>query len=480
MSVTMTTTTAASTKAEVHHRCTTTNLRTMGAGSNTDSGSSTTATRSRQKSCNACVLGKRRCDKTQPACARCLGRGVACQYGSRRRAQAQADFAVATPDLAAPLFPAAAFDVAMADDLQLPSGLEPDFTFQDMFQDLMDDSIGSDQALMLAGDHDDTLQVQTAANNQATLTILDYAKVAPMCEMYQPWHLADPNSNISLIVAAVKSFCTQYAQDSCTPYIHKELYRRSMPDCVLKAWTTCAQYSATSTSSSRGMILRSLYQNVADLHETMGASAAGASAGVGSRTALMTPTDRLGRLHALMFYNIIRMFDGDVTLGRDAARDMPLLEAWAMDMLAVRDNLDEHAALSSLLETGQQGPRSPPETWERWVFAESVRRSCLMAFAIVSLWRVLAREDLQDTCIGVWARKHRWTLSRHLWEAADSFEFFRAWREKPFFVISSFDFAGFLETGKPGDVDDFARILMTLWFGSAEMKEFTSGQGGQV
>lgn len=123
-----------------------------------------------------------------------------------------------------------------------------------------------------------------------------------------------------------------------------------------------------------------------------------------------------------------------------------------------------------------------------------------MAFAIVSLWRVLAREDLQgnllptyhsvsllfavrhltlshgdrieadlepyhlptDTCIGVWAREHRWTLSRHLWEAADSFEFFRAWREKPSFVISSFDFAGFLETGKPQDVDDFARILMTL------------------
>jgi len=64
--------------------------------------------------------------------------------------------------------------------------------------------------------------------------------------------------------------------------------------------------------------------------------------------------------------------------------------------------------------------------------------------------------------IGIWADEHRWTLSSHLWNAPDSFEFYRAWREKPSFAISNFDFAGFLESGKPEDVDSFARIFLTL------------------
>jgi hypothetical protein len=36
---------------------------------------------SRQKSCNACVRSKRRCDKTLPACARCTKKGWPCVYG---------------------------------------------------------------------------------------------------------------------------------------------------------------------------------------------------------------------------------------------------------------------------------------------------------------------------------------------------------------------------------------------------------------
>lgn len=35
---------------------------------------------SRQKSCNACVRGKRRCDKRTPQCSRCLAKGLGCVY----------------------------------------------------------------------------------------------------------------------------------------------------------------------------------------------------------------------------------------------------------------------------------------------------------------------------------------------------------------------------------------------------------------
>ena len=41
------------------------------------------AAASRQKSCNACVRGKRRCDKTKPRCNRCADKGLECVYQKR-------------------------------------------------------------------------------------------------------------------------------------------------------------------------------------------------------------------------------------------------------------------------------------------------------------------------------------------------------------------------------------------------------------
>lgn len=52
-------------------------------GSPTSSSSSSShhaTAASRQKSCNACVRGKRRCDKTAPRCTRCAAKGLDCVY----------------------------------------------------------------------------------------------------------------------------------------------------------------------------------------------------------------------------------------------------------------------------------------------------------------------------------------------------------------------------------------------------------------
>ena len=63
---------------------------------------------------------------------------------------------------------------------------------------------------------------------------------------------------------------------------------------------------------------------------------------------------------------------------------------------------------------------------------------------------------------GPWAYAHRWTLSRHLWEADSSFEFARTWNEKPHFVITNYSFEHFLEYGRGVDVDEFAEILLSV------------------
>lgn len=45
---------------------------------------------SRQKSCNACVRGKRRCDKRTPVCTRCAEKQISCIYHKRRNRESHA------------------------------------------------------------------------------------------------------------------------------------------------------------------------------------------------------------------------------------------------------------------------------------------------------------------------------------------------------------------------------------------------------
>jgi hypothetical protein len=65
--------------------------------------------------------------------------------------------------------------------------------------------------------------------------------------------------------------------------------------------------------------------------------------------------------------------------------------------------------------------------------------------------------------MGPWASVHLWTLSRHLWEAPSSFDFFHIYREKPHYTISNVFFDDFLKEGKGDDVDDFGRILLVVY-----------------
>ena len=58
---------------------------------------------SRQKSCNACVKGKRYCDKLQAGCSRCKEKKIGCVYAKRLYSEAfPADFTFDTAQLGLP------------------------------------------------------------------------------------------------------------------------------------------------------------------------------------------------------------------------------------------------------------------------------------------------------------------------------------------------------------------------------------------
>ncbi|KAJ8130556.1 hypothetical protein O1611_g3075 [Lasiodiplodia mahajangana] len=179
-----------------------------------------------------------------------------------------------------------------------------------------------------------------------------------------------------------------------------------------------------------------------------------------------TPIEKLARCQALFLYQVIRLFDGDIALRAQGEKDMAILKTWLEELRRIRDNLGDLSRLeySSVKE-------EPPIEWEKWLFAECVRRTIIIAYAVIGLYELIKDPDDIDAN-DPWAYVHRWTLGRSLWEASSSIAFQRAWKETPHFVITNFMFEDFIGNGKSDDVDGFTEILLTVYMGMDGMKEF--------
>ncbi|TRX95523.1 hypothetical protein FHL15_003481 [Xylaria flabelliformis] len=245
----------------------------------------------------------------------------------------------------------------------------------------------------------------------------------------------------------VCQFDTWHAYDSRTPLYY----------IMSRCFTTCVLYTSR-TSANTAMVMRSLSGNARELVDTEVCRV------------ISTPVEKLARSQALFLYQIMRLFDGDVTLRAQGEKDMVLLRTWLRELCHIRDNLGDLARLDHASVRDQS-----PVEWEKWIFAECIRRTILMAYAVIGLYELLKDPGFIDPD-SAWAYAHRWTLGRSLWDACSSAEFQRAWKDSPHFIIANFAFENFLENGKGEDVDEFAEILLNVSMGVDSMKEFMAPQ----
>ncbi|KAI1176675.1 hypothetical protein F4777DRAFT_587758 [Nemania sp. FL0916] len=395
---------------------------------------------SRQRNCNGCVKRKRRCDRRKPACGRCVKQRYPCTYGGQGHAEMALEELDNTPfglGYLADSCPGSNNFISALNtvptggaDMSLPADLT--FQLDNDFSGLL--GAMPERSGPLASLWPTQFADIASAPADKTLVRRDYSKImSPICEDYAPWQLADPSTKASVSLGMFKKFHVTFAQSNSTPYIHRYLYKDNMPCWMLQAFSMCLLYT-NQTTANRAVVLRALHENVIELKET-------ASQGA------LIPQEKLARVHALMFYQTIRMWDGDITLGQQADDDMALLESWTNDLCKVRDNLDD------LSDERIVAREHPPESWERWIFAESLRRTCIMSLCVQKFWKLLKSRIKAASLL---------TYTSHLWDAQNSFDFLRAWKEKPFWVITMFEFKEFLRSGTGDDLDDFSYYFLAL------------------
>lgn len=185
-----------------------------------------------------------------------------------------------------------------------------------------------------------------------------------------------------------------------------------------------------------------------------------------------TLIDLIARAHALLLYQIMRLFAGDV---RSHATSNSLFGTLESTVIALCDSLyyPDPSESKTLLPTSMD---PIIELWEWWILQESARRTMLLTFYFIQIYKVL-QGDIPVHCDGKLGLSHSWYLSAHLWNAQNAFDFAVAWAERDHFIVRDLDFTVVLETAQPDDVDLFGRMLLVTILGIDAAKAWFYAKG---
>ncbi|OJD33726.1 ras small monomeric [Diplodia corticola] len=323
----------------------------------------------RRKSCGGCVKAKRRCDLQLP-CSRCAEKGLTCEYlsaGPWRPDQSRNAVAANELDLAAldamgtdgfgNMVPGLmdAYDLDL--DMNLGEGppLLPGSNALDQMEHHRENSINGPES--------------QSTTTRETFTRADYEDFYELREELDQGKLGNPNSASAYIIDMVRNFPRDMALRMKTPFLHPRLYEDDMPKAILDAFTASSLYT-NKNPANEAAVFKVLDANATSLIRQ-------------HRPAETRPTrELLIMTQALLFYQIIRVFDGDIRQRGHAENAMPALKEMTMQL---EQHRDEYASISCA------GP--DPPRWDSWLLDECTRRTVLMSYFFLSKYHLLKHGD---------------------------------------------------------------------------------------
>lgn len=159
--------------------------------------------------------------------------------------------------------------------------------------------------------------------------------------------------------------------------------------------------------------------------------------------------DELASVQALIIYQIIRLFDGDIRQRGTAEAQFQLLDAWVMQ-LRLRSEFD-------LPPSTQSSP------YRNWLFIESVRRTVLMSILLRAIYYAI-KNGFCDTVSDMAGLPL--TVRGELWEAKSEGEWMLATRGSQPEILTYHEFTevwGGVPVGS--DLDEFQKVLLVACIG---------------
>ena len=175
---------------------------------------------------------------------------------------------------------------------------------------------------------------------------------------------------------------------------------------------------------------------------------------------LASKTDLLAALQALLLYQMMRLFDGDIRLRAYAEADEPIAILWASQLSTLTHNA-AHASLAAPGSTDTSvvtiGRRSD---WQSWLVDESIRRSVITTFMLKGVYSFLKLGYDSPTDLRVC-----FTAQAALWGAQSATGWCRAQEETGRFEILVTHWDEAIAKAKPMDLEELGVLIMTMLWG---------------
>ncbi|KAH8678448.1 hypothetical protein BX600DRAFT_452079 [Xylariales sp. PMI_506] len=407
--------------------------------------------------CTACAKTKRRCSRQTPTCQRCRVRHLACHYPSPKPSQF-----VAIPSTSVHID-------ELLSELNLPYP-SPQVTFHN------------------DGPRDDTTYdgLNLAALSSSALdhhTSTDWF-LAPETWTTHPLDLPCGGSEATNFSAGelkrytdlIFDWLRRWAATGSNPFIHPELYCTRFPSYLQAAYTAMSSY-ANRTPANTSIILR-----IVDDHarELLGSSSARLLDTLGSNGARQTanvdlllpdPLEHLAHIQALMVYQAIGLFDGDVRARHHAEKRFNTLNRWTSSLIAragpelsllssVLDPLGATMMAAAYLPASLPQPAQLRHHWHTWILAESVRRTWHVALGLQAIFFTLKQG--WTPCPG----SIQFTAGKGVWEAATALEWERRCAHGDVWFVQRGEAERLLSTARPADIDEFGQSILEITYGT--------------
>ncbi|KAL6906982.1 hypothetical protein GGI43DRAFT_248806 [Trichoderma evansii] len=392
--------------------------------------------------CIPCTKAKRACSKQTPSCRRCLEKSVSCRYPAPR----------ITPP----------YDLVFAENGAVSA--VPASTSERSLLLSPPSQVGEEQ------------QQHQQQQQQQQIHIESHHPVTAEA-LRNPWFLSSSSWTIDHNTGAIPSqisfsdealtyfigqlhtWLKQWTSEGQCPFIHPQLWRIHLPECIEDAFASLAAYHSK-TPATEKMIMRIIESRV---NKLVGIQTPGADGDFG--VIMLDLACHLARTQALLMYKIIRLFDGDIRARAQAEKHIDTLSLWARQLwqsanLALSpDHADDVGNSKGPVDTQLRTDGSITSTWQSWIFSESIRRTYLAATLTEAVYLTL-KQSWAPCPGGI-----MFTGGAGLWEASSPFAWFNQFQNNPINSVRCIDGIQLFANAKPSDVDEFCHATLIVSYG---------------
>lgn len=468
------------------------------------------------KACRTCAQSKRKCGRQIPTCGRCQYRGIRCHYPAAKR----------SPTLP----PDHEDETRLAAGEQLVFGGASPVPVTDV---ALDASLLDTNRIFDLSGGDDAMQFDVLFPLNSGFpfpsSAINYNPKASVSALHTlPWFLESGTWELDQLHDAdyerpyycsivlnqniddTQAWLATWVKTGACPFIHSRIYTYQIPRCIQDAYTALSTYQ-NRTPENKVIIQALIEERVKQLLDGQPKPDPREEdeCPMSDHSAL-TPFEHLARVHALLVYQMIGLYDGDIRLRHVAETQIPTLNGWLRQLIQSAKSAARHGPeefISSLVDPPNKGAMGPyashfttktssetevmftattasllgPEVtaWYAWLFAETIRRTWLVACTVQTIYLTL--QVRSAPCPGGLP----FTVREGLWSADSAFAWATRCRESEKQEGLGIDFIRrqqahvVFEQRSPDDIDEFSKRLFEITFGIERMERWAAAMGAR-